>query len=196
MGDRFDDQDPQVTTGSGPDVESRVCDLADHLSRRSVIDQTVRAEVGEVNARLEGPSERYGWISLDLTCVAPVVRLLGDHDLGTVGEVRELVGAVLVQGEAVILALDQIGFMNGAVADMLLELEREAQQGGGHLEVALPADSAALPRRVLQQLIPSIGAQLCLSVGVEEAQRSVDRWRAARSRAPMTSRGSGCPAVS
>ena len=78
-----------------------------------------------------------------------VVALTGEHDLGTVPQVREAFDAARAEGKSLLIDLCPTTFVDSSILGAILEVRREAQAADRGFAVA--CDGSAEPvRRVLE----------------------------------------------
>lgn len=78
-----------------------------------------------------------------------VIVLEGEHDLGTVADVREAIAGAADAGEAIVIDLGATTFVDSSILGVVLEARRAAQED--HRGFAVGCDGAAeAVRRVLE----------------------------------------------
>jgi anti-anti-sigma factor len=78
-----------------------------------------------------------------------IVILSGEHDLGTVPQVREALGAAATDGKAIVVDLSAATFVDSSILGALLEARRTALDAGRGFAVACSGESEPV-RRVLE----------------------------------------------
>jgi anti-sigma B factor antagonist len=78
-----------------------------------------------------------------------VVIMSGEHDLGTVSQVRDALGAAAGDGKAVLVDLSSATFVDSSILGALLEARREAREGDRGFAVACSGEAEPV-RRVLE----------------------------------------------
>ena len=75
-----------------------------------------------------------------------VVILSGEHDLGTVPQVREALGAAATDGKAIVVDLCSATFVDSSILGALLEARRTALDAGRGFAVACSGESEPVQR--------------------------------------------------
>lgn len=119
-------------------------------------------------------------IAVDHGGPVPVVRLLGEHDHSSAGEVRLRILGELVESEAVVVDLSDATFLDLGVFDVLVQAHRAAERLGGRLQAVIPDQESSFAHRIAVQLLPEAGAELHSSPTVGEAVATVEEWRRQR----------------
>lgn len=78
-----------------------------------------------------------------------IVALEGEHDLGTVPDVRAAIAAVADAGEALLIDLCSTSFVDSSILGLVLEARRGAAESGRGFAVACDGTTEAV-RRVLE----------------------------------------------
>jgi anti-anti-sigma factor len=105
-----------------------------------------------------------GSIRVDGGGSAPwLLELHGEHDLSTVGAIHARLAPIADRGEAAVIDLSQVTFIDSAVLTELVA-SRRGREGGGGARLAIVAPSGGFPARVLGLL------QLDRVVGVYESR--------------------------
>ena len=114
--------------------------------------------VGEV--RSESASDR-----------VEIVVLSGEHDLGTVPSVREVLGAAASGGKAVVIDLSTATFVDSSILGALLEARRTAMESERGFAVACSGEAEPV-RRVLE--VTGLADELPVHPTREEALATLD----------------------
>lgn len=78
-----------------------------------------------------------------------IVVLSGEHDLGTVPQVKEALGGAANNGKAILVDLSSATFVDSSILGALLEARRTAVEGGRGFAVACGGEAEPV-RRVLE----------------------------------------------
>ncbi len=76
-----------------------------------------------------------------------VLRLLGEHDLATVAELREQLDAHAARGEGIVVSLTETAFIDSSVVNTLFHADTQLREQGRRL--SLHVATASIVRRVL-----------------------------------------------
>ena len=76
------------------------------------------------------------------------VKLLGEHDMSTRGDLYEVLNPLLAQGQRVIVDLSDTEFIDSSVLHALVSSDQQARNNGHHLTLQL--NTEAIVKRVLE----------------------------------------------
>jgi anti-sigma B factor antagonist len=107
-------------------------------------------------------------IEVDRTGDGAIVRLGGEHDLSSAGDVTKAIDELISEQRAVTIDLAAATFVDSSILAVLLEARERSREAGVDLMLSMPPETAPAVRRVVE--ITGLGAAVPTSEGAAAAE--------------------------
>lgn len=99
-----------------------------------------------------------------------VLRLLGEHDLGTAAELRQAFNDTFARGKGIVVDLSAVEFIDSSIVAVFVECGRSEENETPSVAMYVPSEASASVRRVLE--LTGLGSHMNIVSSLGEARQA------------------------